>query len=171
MSGPSAASALAIEQDLSVGDWKYFKLSDLFIITGSQVTPWVKITEYEPSAYPYVTEQATNNGVRGYFNHFTETGNVLVIESAVLGYCSYQAANFSAGDHVVKLIPRFDMNQWTALFLVTLLNREQYRFSYGRKAGQARLKQCIIRLPSKGDEPDYKFMENFMKSLPYSSNL
>jgi hypothetical protein len=118
-----------------------------------------------------VTTQATNNGVGGFYDHFTETGNVLVIDSAVLGYCGYQRHNFSASDHVEKLTPKFNMNQYVALFLTTVLNLEQYRYNYGRKASQTRLRKAIVRLPSRQDEPDWQYMEDYIKSLPYSSNL
>ena len=38
--------------------------------------------------------------------------------------------------------------------------------------GTGRLKKLSIKLPvdSKG-EPDWKFMEDYIKSLPYSSNI
>ncbi len=156
---------------LSTVDWRYFKLADLFCISGTKTTPLIKLEEYGPGVFPYVTTQATNNGVGGFYNHFTETGNVLVIDSAVLGYCSYQEHNFSASDHVEKLTPKFNMNQYEALFLTTVLNLEQYRYSYGRKASQIRLRQVSVKLPSRGNEPDWQFMEDYIKSLPYSSNL
>jgi hypothetical protein len=159
--------------ELRTGEWKYFKLAspNLFRITGSKTTPLLELEGYGPGKYPYVTTQATNNGVAGFYDFFTETGNILVVDSAVLGYCSYQPLNFSASDHVEKLIPKFKMNQYIGMFLATILNLEQYRYSYGRKACQSRLKVTSISLPAKGSEPDWQLMENYIKSLPYSSNL
>lgn len=157
--------------NLNVAEWKYFQLSDLFEITGSKTTPLKKLKEYGIGEYPYVTTQATNNGIAGFYNFFTEEGNVLTIDSAVVGYCSYQAFNFSASDHVEKLIPKFKMNKYIALFLTTLLNKEQYRYNYGRKAAQMRLKVSAIKLPSKNSRPDFEYMEQFIKLLPYSSSI
>ena len=88
-----------------------------------------------------------------------------------LGQCSYQATDLSSGDHIEKLIPKFDLNPYVALFLTTVLNTEQYRYSYGRKASQGRLRRHSIMLPSRGNEPDWQMMENFIKSLPYSTSL
>ena len=63
------------------------------------------------------------------------------------------------------------MNKYVALFLVTILNLENYRYNYGRKASQARIKTTSIKLPDKNGIPDFEFMEIFMKSLPYSQSI
>jgi type I restriction enzyme M protein len=156
---------------LDTRKWNSFKLNDLFKITGSKTTPLLELIEQGDGNYPFVTTQATNNSVEGFYDYFTEKGNVLVIDSAVIGYCSYQSFDFSASDHVEKLIPKFDMDQFTALFLTTILNKEQYRYNHGRKASQTRLKERSIKLPSHDNTPDWEFMRSYIKSLPYSSNL
>lgn len=157
--------------DLNTSQWDYHKLSDLFEIKGSKTTSLLKMREYGDGEYPYVTTQATNNGVAGFYNFETEKGNILTVDSAVLGYCSYQPLNLSASDHVEKLIPKFEINKYIALFLVTIMNAEQYRYNYGRKASQTRMKQISIKLPTKRDEPNWEFMEDYIKSLPYSSSI
>lgn len=156
---------------LMLNEWKYYYLKDLFKIKGSKTTSILELKEIGFGRYPFVTTQATNNGVEGFYDHYTEIGNTLVIDSAVLGYCTYQSENFSASDHVEKLIPNFNMNKYNALFLTAILNREQYRYNYGRKASQERIKARGILLPSKNNQPDWQFMENYVKSLPYSSSL
>lgn len=99
-------------------------------------------------------------------------GGALTIDSAVSGYCAYQDRPFSASDHVEKLTPRFRMNKYAAMFLVAVINLERYRYNYGRKCSQTRLRKAKIRLPAAlGGEPDLEFMERFVKSLPYSANL
>ncbi|MDE0471463.1 MAG: restriction endonuclease subunit S [Ekhidna sp.] len=151
--------------------WRMFKLTDLFTITGSKTTPLLELEEYGTGGFSYVTTQSTNNGVEGFYDFSTEEGNVLTVDSAVLGYCSYQELNFSASDHVEKLIPKFDMNEYVAMFLVTIINLERYRYNYGRKCSQARMKEINIKLPSKNSEPDFEFMEDYIKTLPYSSSI
>lgn len=138
---------------------------------GSQTTPILELEEYGDGPYPYVTAQATNNGTYKFYDFYTEEGNVLTIERAILGYCFYQSKNFSASSDVVKLIPKFKMNKYVALFLVTILNLENYRYNYGRKASQARIKTTSIKLPERGGKPDFEFMETFIKSLPYSKSI
>jgi hypothetical protein len=158
--------------DLKTHIWKFYPLTELFKIKGTKTTPIMDLEEYGIGKYPYVTTQATNNSTEKLYNYYTENGNVLTIDSAVLGYCSYQPRQFSASDHVEKLIPKFPMNIYIAMFFVTILNLEQYRYNYGRKCSQTRLQKSKIKLPSKNDgTPDFKFMENFIKSLPYSSSF
>ncbi len=159
------------EIGLETRQWKDFRLDDLFEITGTKTTPITILEEYGVGKYPFVTTQATNNGVEGLYDYCTESGGVLVVDSAVIGYCSYQPINFSASDHTEKLIPKFEIDPYIGLFLSTMINKEQYRYNYGRKASQSRLKERTIRLPSDGNIPDWKFMAEYMKSLQYSANL
>ncbi len=167
----SNSSVVKNKFSLNIHEWKDFSLSDLFEITGSKTTSIHELEEYGKGKFPFVTTQATDNGVAGFFDYYTEQGNILVVDSAVVGYCSYQPLDFSASDHVEKLIPKFDMDVYVGLFLSTILNKEQYRYNYGRKASQTRLKERLIKLPSSGEFPDWNFMRNYIKSLSYSSNL
>ncbi len=157
--------------DLEISKWKDFNLTELFDIKGSKTTPILELKEYGKGKYPYVTTQATNNGIDGFFDFYSEDGNILTADSAVLGYCAYQELPFSASDHVEKLIPKFKINQYIAMFLTTILNLEQYRYNYGRKCSQTRMKEISIKLPEKNGKPDFNFMKNYIKSLSYSSSL
>ena len=106
------------------------------------------------------------------FMNYTENGNILTVDSATIGICFYQETKFSASNHVEKLIPKFQMNKYIALFIQTLINKEQFRYGYGRKFSQTRLKKSKIKLPVDSEnKPDWEFIENYIKSLPYSGNL
>ena len=151
---------------LDTSSWKIFKLEELFDISGTKTTPLDDLKEFGSGKYPYVTTQSTNNGVAGFFNYYTEKGNVLVIDSAVAGFCSYQEENFSASDHVEKLVPKFKLNRYIGLFLASVINSNRYRFSYGRKANQKQIKNLEIKLPvTMENKVDLNYIENFMKGL------
>ena len=168
----SSAAATTGRPVLDVGKWQRFPIVGLFSVHGSKTTPPRELATLPQGKYPYVTTQATDNGVAGFYDHYTEDGGVLTIDSAVMGYCSYQAQPFSASDHVEVLAPKFPMSASAALFLVTLLNVEQYRYNYGRKCSQKRLRRTSVLLPTtSGGAPDWRWMERFMQKLPYSSNL
>lgn len=168
---PSYKKLLQKELDLNTRNWESFELKALFKITGSKTTPLSELEDYGKGKYPYLTTQATNNGVEGFYDYYTEERNVLTVDSAVLGYCSYQPLEFSASDHVEKLIPRFNMNKYVALFISKIINTEQSRYNYGRKCSQERMRKSHIKLPSKNGVPDFEFMESYIKSLPYSSSI
>ncbi|MEE0861176.1 MAG: restriction endonuclease subunit S, partial [Paludibacteraceae bacterium] len=153
-------------------NWKWFRYDEIFDIKGSKTTPIEDLEAYGKGDFPYVTTQAVNNGVEGFYNYSTEKGGVLTVDSAVLGFCSYQEKDFSASDHVEILRPKFSMNKYIALFLTTIINREQYKYSYGRKCSQVKLRRSRIKLPVTPEgAPDWQFMENCIKSLPYSKNI
>lgn len=149
---------------MDTSSWKWFKYTELFDISGSKTTTIEDLKAYGKGEYPYVTTQAVNNGVEGYFNYCTERGGVLTVDSAVLGFCSYQEKDFSASDHVEVLRPKFEMTKYIALFLTTIINREQYRYSYGRKCSQTKLRRSQLKLPvTQEGTPDWKYMEDFVK--------
>lgn len=165
--------------ELKTDEWEWFDYygeNGLFQITGSTTTPKDILEESGSGKHPYVTTQAVNNGIEGYFNIATEKGNVFTVDSAVLGFCAYQEKDFSASDHVEKLIPKFRCSKYIAMFFTTIINREQYRYNYGRKASQTKLRLSKIKLPAilnaKGEyEPDWQWMEDYIKGLPYSGCL
>ena len=159
---------------LSSNKWGVFKLSDerLFKIKGSKTTPLQELELSGTGDFPYITTQARNNGVAGFYNIYTEHGGCFTIDSAVKGYCSWHEEDFSASDHVEKLIPQFQCNNYIAMFIMTIINMEQYRYNYGIKCNQTRIKNMQIKLPVDIDgNPDWEFMENYIRSLPYSANL
>lgn len=157
---------------LSDRKWEWFLINELFDVSGTKTTPKRKLEEIGKGEYPYVTTQSTNNGVEGFYNFFTEEGNALVIDSAVAGFCSYQEKNFSASDHVEKLSPKLKLNKYIGLFLQTIINLEQFRYSYGKKFNQEKIRNTKIKLPvDKNGNPDWQFMEDYIKSLPYSASI
>ena len=58
------------------------------------------------------------------------------------------------------------------MFIITILTAEKYKWAYGRKPKNNKVYDTIIKLPvdSKGN-PDWQFMENYIKSLPYGDRL
>ncbi len=157
---------------LDIESWKEIKVKELFDVVGSKTTPVNKLEEYGYGKYPYITTQSKNNGVAGSYDFYTEEGNVLTIDSAVLGYCTYQEFNFSASDHVEKLIPKFKMNKYIALFFVTLINKENFRYNYGIKYNQGRIRETIIKIPvDRNNNPDFVYMEKFIRELPYGDRI
>ena len=160
------------QSNLNIENWQYFNIESLFEVKGSKSFTKSDIKNYQKGRFPYIVTSSENNGTEGLYDIFTEIGNVLTIDSATVGSCFYQKDNFTASDHVEKLIPKFNMNSYSALFLITIINLEKVRYNYGRKFAQLRIKKTDIKLPvDKDNNPDWKFMEDYIKSLPYSSNL
>jgi hypothetical protein len=82
----------------------------------------------------------------------------------------HQPDDFRACDDVNFLYPKFPLTPAIAMFLVTLIQQERYRFTCGRKRHLDRMKVSEIRLPVCGDGlPDWKPVECYVNSLPFSS--
>lgn len=152
--------------------YKIFELQELFNITGTKTTKPDDIKKMKKGKYPYITTKSSNNGVESYHNFYTENGNVLTIESAVLGFCSYQKENFTASDHVEKLNPKFTFDIYCGIYFSTLINRHNFKFNYGRKANQERIKTLKILVPiTNNEEVNVDYINNYVKSLRFSKVL
>ena len=63
------------------------------------------------------------------------------------------------------------LNKYNGLFIVTVLDLERPKYSYGRKYKKT-LPDTVIKLPAtKEGDPDFKYMENYIKSLPFSNQI
>lgn len=125
----------------------------------------------------YITRTGENNGcemlaIRSEISvNLIERGNAISIGDTT-ATCFYQDEDFITGDHMV--IVRADpwLNKYTGLFITAILQREQYKYSYGRAYLMDRIKDTNIKLPADSDgNPDWLFMENYIKSLPYGDRL
>ena len=162
--------------DISLSDreWKEFSLQQLFKVTGSKTTAKNDLESIGGNKYPYITTQATNNSVAGFYDYATEKGNCIIAESAVAGFVSYQAKDFSASGHVEKLIPYYKaFNQYHGMFIVSVIRYVNVgKYNYGHKFNQQRIRETMISLPVTPEgQPDYDFMEQYIKQLPFSKAL
>ena len=118
----------------------------------------------------YVTRSATNNGVSGSLqkiNSKINKSNCITI-GAEGKFAFYQDVEFEAGVKIYAL-RNGSLNKYNALFLCTLLNLEVYKYNYGRARVLEKIKSEKIKLPVNSlGQPDYSYMENYIKQLQYS---
>lgn len=158
---------------LNQREWDKFKIKDLFeIFTGGDKP---KIEDEDGNIVNSVENLTTNNGVkeRIRFKGKKIFSNFISMVSIGEGGCSfYHKKEGAIFTRVKALCPKFPMNAYIGLFLVPILNLEKVRYSYGRVVDSNRLENTSIKLPSTAQgHPDWQFMENYIKSLPYSKNL
>ena len=148
--------------------WKAFKIEDVFDVMGTKTTHPSKLIN--GVCTPRITCAATNNGFDGlYGNEPTEKGGVLTIDSATVGYVSYQAKDFIATDHVEKLSLKTapKLGYLCGLFIKTMIDHATIgKYGYGYKFSQTRIKRQTILLPiTDVGNPDWDFMEQYMKGI------
>lgn len=157
---------------ISVTDWKWYFISDLFDVSVSKDP---NLQNSNIGVTPYISSSAENNGITGYVDTApSQIGNVLTIaRNGSVGTTFYQEAPFCASpDDIRILTPKFEMTKYSALFIKTVIELEKYKYAYGRKLGSSRIKKLKIKLPALTDElPDFEFMENYIKALPYSDRI
>jgi len=157
---------------LNTKAWKYFELVKLFDISASNDELIDSLTE--GGSTPYITSTDSNNGVTSYVREEATNppGVITANRGGSVGYFYYQPISYKATPVDVRILtPKFRISTEIGLFLKTILQLEKYRYNYSRKMGSDRLSQFRIKLPVKSNQPDWQFMEDYIKSLPYSSNL
>lgn len=167
---PSKKPTIDKQIKLDTSNWKSFKYPEIFDIKkGKRITK----QEMMPGSTPFIGSIDSNNGYRGYIiNDPIHTENTITVNyNGSVGVAFFQPKPFCASDDCNILYSK-NINEYSGLFLVTVIEAERYRFDYGRKWNKARMGESTIKLPATPDgNPDWQFMENYIKSLPYSSNL
>lgn len=158
-------------------DWKEFSVGELFTIRrGERIVHNEDYFDTQDNEYrfPVITTTTENNGVDGFYNRFNTQGNCIVSGGEASGmFTTYQEQPFWGLDTVRIYEPiGFKMNKYIALFLATELTYNMYRFSYGRKAKPDNMYTLDIKLPIDTDgNPDWQFMEDYIKALPYGDRI
>lgn len=181
---------------LDVATWKEFELGRLVskvYKAKSYNKDDLTETEDKNNAINYITRTGENNGcelkvlMKDVDVCYIEEPNAITIGDTT-ATCFYQAERFIAGDHMVVVRAEW-LNEKVATFILTILKKEQYKYSYGRAFLMDRIKSTTLKLPivlnddgtpyvdethkfsDDGYVPDWTFMENFIKSLPYGDRI
>ena len=87
-----------------------------------------------------------------------------------VGYANYMDREFMATPNLVMGYSE-KLNPWVGLFLVSVLDRERPKYSFGRK-WKTHLRDTVIRLPqTSSGKPDWEAMERMVKKLPYGDRI
>lgn len=171
-----------IDENIEMSDriWKKFKVSDIFDEPYKALANnAINLQPCSPSmknAIPYITRTDDNNGCKFFVQKTKdligiEDGNAITIGDTT-ATIYYQANKFICGDHIVILRSKY-LNVFRGLFIVSLLNKERFRYNYGRAFNKKIIENTTLHLPVEegSGRIDWKFMEDFIKSLPFSVNL
>lgn len=163
----------ASNKKLSLFDrkWEWFELGKLFELKkGKRLTK----NNMQAGDTPFIGSSEQDNGITSHINKKAiHKGNTIsVTYNGSVAEAFYQPVDFWASDDVNVLYSNFSLNKYIALFLTSIIRKEKYRFSYGRKWHLDRMRESKIKLPvDKNNNPDWKFMEEYIKSLPYSAEI
>ena len=157
-------------------DWKEFCLGDKKYFN-IQRGDSVYIKNMTLGDIPYISTTKENNGITTHVAESNRKGNLItLVYDGSIGACFYQEEEFFASEKVVTIDTiQYPMNKFLAMFLIPILQLESELYSYGGRKWtvEKQLKETKIRLPieKNGEDPDYKFMENYIKSCAFSCNI
>ncbi|MGV1071782.1 restriction endonuclease subunit S [Clostridium perfringens] len=156
--------------NLKINEWKEFEIGELFeIINGKKLPKHNR----ESGNIPLISTSKENNGVSDYIevNSGVYKNILTVAYSGSVGATFYHEKDVFVGETVFVLKPKFELNKYIGLFLCTILNYFNSKYNYGRKIIGSRYKNEKILLPEKDGFPNWTFIENYMKELPYSDKI
>ena len=149
--------------------WKEFDIKDLFphIMRGRRL----KTDDHIAGQMPYVSSSAMDNGVDNFVsnNQGVRVFNdcLTIANSGSVGATFYHPYSFVASDHVTSLA-NSDFNKYIYLFSGNRASKLSEKYSFNREIKDSRLQREKIMLPvTADDEPDYDYMEEFMRSIEY----
>ena len=166
--------------ELNMKKWGEFRFGDLIsnIYKAKAINKddLSKATD-ENDSIRYITRTGENNGCEVTAVKSEIPVNLIESENAIsigdtTATCFYQSKEFITGDHMVVVRADSWLNEYTGLFMVAILQNEQYKYSYGRAFLMDRIQDTTVKLPvDRNGNPDWQFMEDYIKSLPYGDRL
>jgi len=158
---------------LDIQAWNNYSLDYLFdFVKGKRLTK----ADMLPGNVNFLGAISENNGIREKIatSQYCKPNCITVNYNGSVGEAFYQKDPFWASDDVNVLYAKefWKLNQYIAMFIITVIKANKYRFGYGRKWTLEKMKDTIIKLPSKRDGmPDFEYMERYIKTLPYSDRI
>ncbi len=165
---------------LNIQSWREYAVSDLFdvkyginleLINCDLQRDWA-----DGETVAFVARTENDNGVVGYVKvikgKIPQAAGLLTCAGGGSVLSTFvQRRPFYSGRDLYLLIPKQEMSIYAKLFCCTVIEANKYRFSYGRQANKT-LPSLLLKLPATEDgNPDLEYMENYIKSLPYSDRI
>ena len=151
---------------LSSKRWKEFLFEDIFIIRRGESL----YKQYmQRGDIPYVSASANNNGVSDFTAKANRQANMISLAyDGSIGSAFYQNTPWFASEKIVSLeLKNHELNEYIALFICRLLNKQKDKYSYGYKWSVGRrMNRGKILLPVTDDGlPDYEFMAAYIQAI------
>ena len=158
---------------VNVSDWGNFRLGDLlseiYKAEAHVKTDLTECAHSDAKAIPFISRTENDNGCDCFVVNNgeisgIEKGNAIIIGDTTSTFF-YQRDPFVAGDHIVVCRAAW-MNCRTALFVKAVLEKDRYRYNYGRAFKKDLIQETRIKLPKTPfGKPDWQAMSDFMAEL------
>lgn len=145
--------------------WINFKISKLFIVEKGKRLTKVNSTVGKT---PYLSSKNNNNNLDRFIGEdpIFSGGKITVNSNGSVGASFYHSYSFWASDNTNVLTPLFNINDYIGSFLCTVLDKNSFRFGFGRLYSMGQLNNDYIGLPVDSfNQPDWQFMEDYIKQF------
>ena len=149
---------------LNTEEWKEFRIGDWFSYDrGKESAPNQNIN----GDRWIISETSENNGyVRKVVPTQVFNGNCLTISVNFAQTVHYQPEPFCASVNIIIIRPLLEgVNKNHLLFIASVLSKQHRIYSYTDKISKDLLMDELVLLPSKNGEPDWEFMEEYIKEI------
>lgn len=149
-------------------DWGNFFIGDISKIAGGK--DWESYNRTS-GVSPFVGASSMSNGVTDFVDYAghekqVEDGVISINRNGSVGYAFYHPYKaYFSGDTRFLEINNFKGNKFINQFIVSSIQKQKGKYAYGYKMGTERIKRQTIKLPVKKNEPDFEFMEQYMKRI------
>ena len=170
-----------------VDEWEEFNVNSLFSIS---IAKSADIGNLEEGGTPFIGRTDTNNGIQGFVEpKYITKGHCITISMVGTNVALYQDNDFQASQNIAVLRSE-KLTTLNSIFICTVINFEMnLKYSYGRTVGKSNIENMVLRLPilrdfdgepiiddthkysKQGFIPDWQWMENYIKALPYGDRM
>lgn len=177
---------------LDVSKWKPFLLGDIFIIkygVNLELNACEEVYEKNEQTVNFVSRTSDNNGVSSRVAKIDDivpqkAGLISIAGGGSVLSTFLQDEPFYSGRDLYTLDCKEEISDETKLFLITVIEKNKYKYSYGRQANKT-MPYIELLLPiqytndnvpfvdeekkysKEGYVPDWKWMDQYIKSLYY----
>lgn len=153
---------------LNTEKWKEYVIEDIFTIERGKIS---NLNDLQPGTCPIVSAYGENQGISYFADEEKKYYNCLTasLNGSKTGYVAFHGYWFNANSDCGIIKPKFTINQYSGIFIATIMKQFSFKYIYGRKLTMQRLKKETIKLPvdSKGNI-DTHAMEEYIKTIKYS---
>lgn len=153
---------------VDTSEWKEFQINELFNVYSSK---YLSPNKLKSGDIPFIDKSVFNNGVVRWVNpcgHIPYSKNCITIgDHSAKAF--YQDKDYLNSDHMNRLYLKkeygYKLNIWSGLFLCSVINATiEGKYNYSLIFAKQRCEETKILLPTKNNQPDWDFMENYIKS-------
>lgn len=152
--------------------WKEWNITDLFDIFRGD---FHSLADLDSGTYMTISRVTTDNGVTGYFDkpdNATIYPSGCITVSTVGGDAFVQLDQFIVTDNVLICLPKKRLQLTTIYFVAFILNRQKWRYSYGRQCYLTKFKSVKLYLPATQEGVlDEVLMKKIVSSSTYWESL